>query len=913
MLGLLNAYRIQASDLLGLILIYRRLNRFIFSKIDRLNDPSVQLHRIMALLLMAMLLMVLGFKARPTLAREPDDSPESSSKLTKQEIQYFETRIRPILATKCYACHSVESGEAEGGLRLDSKEAMLRGGNSGSVITPKNPLKSLLIKAVEHQDPNLTMPPKSAGGKLTPAEIKELTRWVRMGAPDPRKEQEHLLAKEEINESAKSWWSYQSITEPSVPPEDPWAWTTIDRFIAQKHHQANLQPVADAQPQALLRRLYFDLTGLPPSVDQVREFSEALSSGVSRKETIEVLVDQLLDSEAFAVHWARHWLDVARYAESSGRDVNIPYNQAWRYRDWVIDSFRKNKPYDQFLVQQIAGDLLESDDPDTKAQGIVATGFLALGSRNINEGNQKLFALDQADEQIDSVFQATMAMTMACARCHDHKFEPISQTQYTAVAGIFLSTDTRYGASGGNNARNSAEPIELPSECNAPRLPLAWNDSEIKKKRQDLSKLRNEISAIIDEIDEKRKKSKANGTFDRSRQQELRKLSQQANELEFQLSALSDDDSIRPLAMGVVDRPIEAPKPDANRERMGKYFGGVRRPAFPVIDNSPFFARGEVGLPGEKVQRGVPDLFGDAKQYRIPNNTSGRLELARWITSQNNPLTARVAVNRFWHWMMGQGIVDSVDNFGTTGSQPSHPELLDHLASEFVADGWDVKKLVRKIALSRAYQLSSVEQNPPAFAADPENKLLWRAKSRRLQAEEIRDAMLSISGRLDTKPILGTALAKKNLGNRVDPSSAKKRGKGEVFPEDVCRSIYLPLPRGALPEVLELFDLPDAMVVQGARETTNVPSQSLFLLNNTTVASFAGSIARKITETIPGRGSENFDQRVDLLYQTILCRQPTGDELQIASDLFRSSDNSENGWISLARGLLATAEFRYLD
>jgi hypothetical protein len=593
--------------------------------------------------------------------------------------------------------------------------------------------------------------------------------------------------------------------------------------------------------------------------------------------------------------------------------VNVPYNQAWRYRDWVIDSFRNNKPFDRFLIEQLAGDLLEIDDTNEKAQGIVATGFLALGSRNINEGNQKLFALDQADEQIDVVFQATMGMTMACARCHDHKFEPISQKQYTAVAGIFLSTDTRYGASGGNNARNSAEPIELPSESNAPTLPLSWNDSEIKKKRHELAKLRKEIASIVDEMDEKRKQAKANGNFDRSRQQQLRKLSQQANEIEFQLSALNEDDTVRALAMGVVDRPIAPPKTDPNRERLGRYVGGVRKPAFPIIDDSPFFARGEVGLPGEKVKRSVPDIFGDARQFRIPDNTSGRLQLARWIADDKNPLTARVAVNRFWHWMMGQGIVDSVDNFGTTGSQPSHPDLLDHLASEFIAEGWDMKKLIRKIALSRAYQLSSIEQNPAAFTTDPENKLLWRAKSRRLQAEEIRDAMLSLAGRLDTAPILGTAMARKNLGNRVDPSISKKRSKGEVFPEDICRSIYLPMPRGALPEVLELFDLPDAMVVQGARETTNVPSQSLFLLNNPTVATFAGAIARKVTETIPGRGAENFDQRVELLYQSVLCRKPTGDELQIADSLFKNSDSSENGWISLARGLLATAEFRYLD
>ncbi|MCY3005567.1 MAG: DUF1553 domain-containing protein [Planctomycetota bacterium] len=833
--------------------------------------------------------------------------------LTKQETQFFETRIRPILASKCYGCHSVESGEAEGGLRLDSREAMIRGGSGGPAIQPKEPAKSLIIKAIEYHDPNLAMPPKSAGGKLEASEIKDLTRWVRMGAPDPRKEQEHLIAKEEINESAKQWWAYQPLLKPTVPAEDSWSWTTIDRFVAEKHRESKLQPVSDAKPESLLRRLHFDLTGLPPSIDQVRAFGDDLQRGISRQEAIENVVDQLLDSDAFAVQWGRHWLDVARYAESSGRDVNIPYNQAWRYRDWVIDAFAKNKPFDQFLVEQIAGDLIPTESQQEQAHAIIATGFLAIGSRNINEGNTKLFALDQADEQIDSVFQATMATTMACARCHDHKFEPISQKQYTAVAGIFLSSDTRFGASGGNNGRNGSDPIELPSESDLPSLPTPWGESEIGKKRQELSKLRSQIASIVDEIEEKRKAAKANGSFDRSRQQELRKLSQQANELEFQLSALNDDDTVRPLAMGVVDRQTQAPQADSNREKINRYVGAPRRTAFPVIDNSPFFARGDVGMPGEKVQRSVPDLFGDAKQYQVPTNASGRLQLAKWIASPSNPLTARVAVNRFWHWMMGQGLVDSVDNFGTTGSRPSHPELLDYLAGEFISEGWDVKKLVRKIALSRAYQLSSIEPNPSAFATDPENKLLWRAKGRRLQAEEIRDAMLSLSDRLDAQPILGTAMAKKNIGNRVDPSSAKRRGKGEVFPEDICRSIYLPMPRGALPEVLELFDLPDAMVVQGARESTNVPSQSLYLLNSPIVAGHAGAVARSVLDTVPGRGAENFEKRLELLYEIILCRKPTGDELSIADELYRSSDSSEVGWVSLARGLLATAEFRYLD
>jgi hypothetical protein len=263
--------------------------------------------------------------------------------------------------------------------------------------------------------------------------------------------------------------------------------------------------------------------------------------------------------------------------------------------------------------------------------------------------------------------------------------------------------------------------------------------------------------------------------------------------------------------------------------------------------------------------------------------------------------------------MLGQGIVDSVDNFGTTGSQPSHPELLDYLSRQFVDDGWDVKKMIRRIATSRTYQLASAQTTDGAMEKDPENRLLWRAKSRRLQAEEIRDAMLHVAGRLDVNHHYGTTMAKKNLGNRIDVSVGRKRNKGEVVADDICRSIYLPLPRASLPEVLELFDLPDGTVVQGVREATNVPSQSLYLLNNQTVAGHAGAVVRIMTEAIPGRGSENFDARVTYLYESILGRQPIGDEVILAEELFRSSESSEAAWVSMVRGLFATAEFRYLD
>lgn len=833
--------------------------------------------------------------------------------LKPQELQFFEAKIRPVLVEKCYGCHSVDANMAEGGLRLDSRQAIRQGGSGGPALVPGDPNRSLLLRAVEHKDPKIAMPPEGEGEKLTAAQVKDFARWIKMGAPDPREDAEHLLATESHNAIAKQWWSYQPISNPVVPPAAAWAWNDIDRFIHEAQASRGIQPVADANPESLLRRLYFDLIGLPPTPAELQQFLTLLESN-PRQLAIEQVVDRLLVSDQFGMHWGRHWLDVARYAESSGRDVNLPYNQAWRYRDWVIQSMQRNKPFDLFLKEQIAGDLLPADDDAQRAEQTVATGFLAVGSRSINENNPKQFAVDQADEQIDALFQATMATTLACARCHDHKFDPISQRQYTAVAGIFLSTDTLFGATGGNNARNTADSIALPSTCGLPTLTPPWNDAEITKKRDELQRLRTQITVILDEQEEqKKKKAKANGNFDRSKQQELRKLSVQANELEYQLSAVDEEGQPRVLAMGVADRPVSPDTREDARGRLSKYLGAQRRVAFPKIDDSPFFARGDIGMPGEKVPRGVPNLFDDASTYEVPSHTSGRLQLAEWITSPNNPLTPRVAVNRVWHWLIGQGIVDTVDNFGTTGSKPSHPELLDHLARRFVEEGWDMKRLIRSIVTSRTYQLASTVPNEAAKTLDPENKLCWRGKSRRLQAEEIRDAMLLVAGRLRTEPQIGTTMAKHFVGAKVDIGLGKKRSKGEVVTDDVCRSVYLPLPRNTPPEMLELFDLPDGTVVQGVRESTNVPSQSLYLLNNQTVAGHAGAVVKQMMSEIPGRGAENFEARLEHLYRSTLARSPTGDELLLANELFKQSETSEVGWVSLVRGLMATAEFRYLD
>lgn len=918
-----------------------------------------------ALFLIGFLGLVVSSPIRLANGQEKSDKGGKSKRLTNQELVFFETKIRPVLANSCYACHSQEAGKSEGGLRLDTREGMLRGGDTGVILVPGEVGKSMLLKRIGATNPELQMPPKDHGKKLSAAVLKDFTLWVRLGAPDPRTEGkvgnegsasgaskpksrktgtgevESGKSGEEVVEIAggvtresgdteayrsvleTDWWSYKSLVRAGAPKtgdtelepsSGAWAWTEIDRYVEAGYRAKGINPVMDADPLVLLRRLHYDLTGLPPSLQELESFSDRWKGGASRQVLIEEVVDRLMQTEAFAVHWARRWLDVARYGESSGREVNIPYNHAWRYRDWVIDAFRTNKPYDRFLVEQIAGDLLPESDVKQRAKNLVATGFLAVGSRNLNENNPKLFATDQADEQIDTVFQATMAMTMACARCHDHKFEPITQKQYTAVAGIFLSTDTMFGAAGGNNSRNIAAPIELPYESGLETLPVLWSDEEIEKKRVDLKQFRSESNEIQKEMEANRKEAKSGGTLDRSRQQELNRLNNKISELEFQLASITKENRAKILVMGVGEKPIKpAEELSKGKRKESRATANNRRVFHPFIDDSPIFARGDVDMPGEKISRSVPDLFGNAKDYRISRDSSGRLELASWIVSKENPVTSRVAVNRVWAWMIGQGIVDSVDNFGTTGSKPTHPELLDHLALEFIESGWDLRAIIRKVATSRVYQLSSTALNPQAVVQDPENRYCWRAKSRRLQAEEIRDSMLMISNRLDETPVLATIMARKGERNRVDVSPGKRKGKGEPLPEDRCRSIYLPLPRGAAPEVLELFDLPDGMVVQGVRESTNVPSQALYLLNNQTVAGIANSIAQNAMEQFPGRSADNFEKRTIWIYQKVLSRKPTGDELKMVDQLLKQSESGEAGWVSLVRGLLATAEFRYLD
>ncbi|WP_158545360.1 PSD1 and planctomycete cytochrome C domain-containing protein [Bremerella cremea] len=870
-------------------------------------------------------------------------------KLSKDQLAFFETKIRPVLVENCYACHSEKANENQGGLLLDSREGMRRGGDSGPAVVPENLSASLLIAAIRYSSDDLQMPPEDNGGKLPAHVIRDFETWVRMGAPDPRDGPAKIVSSYDTSD-ANSWWSFQPIKRvmPSsmsvASPHEAWPRTDIDKFIAAKWESNGLTPVGDAEPTVLLRRLRFDLTGLPPSQKEMADFlSQWQKAPAARQELLENTVDRLLDSREFAERWGRHWLDVARYAESSGKDVNLVYPHAWRYRDYVIDAFDKDKPFDVFLREQIAGDLLPAKNESERAEHLIATAFLALGENPINERNAKQFAVDLADDQIAVVSQAFLGQTVACARCHDHRFDPITQRDYTALAGIFLSTETKYGTAGAVGGRNRAGLIELPAGANLPVVGNGMSSAETSGKQRKLERLKEQQRSA--------RAQRANGgrATDRLTDFDIVRINTQISQLEFELSIINEDGSAKALAMGVADRPVSLPeirrpgRPErprspqngrpmrpgqrmppnrqmrpgqpmqagANREQMQQR-GRNQASGFEQIGDSPLFLRGNIENEGQEVPRGIPALLGSGEDILIRRG-SGRLQLAEALVSPDNTLTSRVIVNRTWHWLFGRGIVASVDNFGTSGAEPSHPELLDYLADRFVQNGWSMKDLIREITLSRVYQLSS-SYDAVNFAADPDNSYLWRHTSRRLEAEELRDAILSAAGRLDLSPepasLIGRAGDGPIGGLRFQAVTLDEIGGAD----HQFRSIYLPATRSVQPAVLADFDPPDSSATDGAREATNVPSQALFMLNSEFVAQQSQHLADTALRKYPGRSvSSSVPQRLEFVFQSILNRAPTEHETQAARRLLGEFDTPRQAWTSIVRSLFASAEFRFID
>ncbi|HYR58917.1 MAG TPA: DUF1549 domain-containing protein, partial [Chthoniobacteraceae bacterium] len=491
-----------------------------------------------------------------------EQAAEPANKPTAEQLDFFEKKIRPVLSDKCYKCHSEKAEKLRGGLMLDTREAARRGGDNGPAVVPGNLKESLLIDAVRYTSKDTAMPPEKAGGKLPDAVIADFEKWIAMGAPDPRDGTAKIVKKYDTSE-AKKWWAYQPVQKPAAPEVKDTAWPRgdIDKFVLAGLEAKGIKPVADADKLTLLRRIYFDLIGVPPAPRAIDAFVRDTAPDAFSK-----VVDRLLASPQFGERWGRHWLDVARYAESSGKDVNIAFPHAWRYRDYVIDSFNADKPYDRFIREQIAGDLLPFKNDAQKAEQCVATGFLAIGAKALNEQNPKQFALDVADEQIDTMSQSILGLTVACARCHDHKFEPIPQREYYSLAGIFLSTDTRYGTSQGIQNRHSTELIELPADAGAKSLSKTLPAAERAKKEETLAKLKQEQREMFAE----RMKTRSDpSALPAQRQQRGLIVITQIGFLDAELKSFDANGYPKPLAMGVQDRPAQS------SEGFGGMFGGM--------------------------------------------------------------------------------------------------------------------------------------------------------------------------------------------------------------------------------------------------------------------------------------------------------------------------------------------------
>ena len=726
-------------------------------------------------------------------------SSSRAAEPTTAQIQFFENKIRPLLSQQCYKCHSLASEKVKGGLLLDSREATLRGGDNGPAVVPGNLEQSLLIKAVRYADEDLQMPPKK---QLTDEQIADLEKWVMMGAPDPRTATE---AQKKWVDPNKKHWAWQPLTKPATPEvkNTTWGKTPVDNFILAKLESKNLTPNPIADKRTLIRRASFDLIGLPPTPEEVEAFIKDESPDAFAK-----VVDRLLASPHYGERWGRHWLDVARYSDTKGmvrrqrEDPRSPY--AWTYRDYVIRSFNDDKPYNIFIIEQLAADKL----PATKSNptNLTALGFLTVGERFM--GMQQ----DVVNDRIDVVTKGFLGLTVSCARCHDHKFDPIPTKDYYSLHGIFAST------------------VEPSVETVIQKLPNTDEYRDYYKQRAGLEQKRDDLNE---------KFQAARKTRDRDQIRILQR-EQRAN--------ASDTARLEMTHPGAVVRAMAVQ--DAGRPR-----------------NSPVFIRGEAENKGEIVPRQFLSVIAGATRQPFTNG-SGRLELAHAIVNKSNPLTPRVMINRIWQHHFGAGFVTTPDDFGTMSEPPSHPELIDYLASEFQKD-WSIKKMHRLIMLSSVYQQTTTD-NPRYAQVDPYNRLLWRANIQRLEFESLRDSLLAIGGSLDPKLYGRPIDLERNL-------------------ESTRRTIYGVVDRSDLLDAFVNFDFANPDMVNGIRHETSVPQQALFLMNSPVVI----EQAKKLVALDEFADQTNDTAKIEFLYERIYQRLPQPTEIQLGLDFVSQAPLTE--------------------
>jgi Protein of unknown function (DUF1553)/Protein of unknown function (DUF1549)/Planctomycete cytochrome C len=904
----------------------------------------------------------------------------AEQKLTTEQLDFFEKKIRPILTDNCYKCHSQQSEKVKGGLLLDTRAGLLKGGETGPAIVPGDPEKSLLIKAIRYKDKDLQMPPNDR--QLADNQIQDLETWVKMGAPDPRTTADAGQHSYKVDfDKAKQHWAFQPVKKPAIPEVQDaqnWAQTPIDKFILATLSTKQLTPSPKADKVTLLRRATFDLIGLPPTPKEVDEFLADDSPNAFAK-----VVDRLLASPHYGERWGRYWLDLAHFSDTRGfqgnsRDERYPY--AYTYRDYVIQSFNEDLPYDQFLIQQIAADKL---DLGADKHPLAAMGFLTTGNRFNNQIN------DIIDDRIDIIGKSTMALTVTCARCHDHKFDPIPTKDYYALHGIFNSSTepkeeplietpkntaayqaflTEYAAKNGAVKEYLDEMTKkLKSELIGKSGSYMLALTEYRHKTNELSRsaflekhdlnsqyggvwennLKNwerkhnpifapwfafaslsqeEFASKAKELSEKFHSNKEKGKpinplvarmfsstpaslgqlaarytslfndiEDRWQQAltsyEAHKKSSSTSATELKGLSDPDQEQIRQL-MYAVGSPMLVDEPRLNgfinREgKLRKQRADLEKAVSDLLINHPgsparasvledaekpkdsfVFIKGNPGNRGPQVPRHFLTILSGEDSPSF-HDGSGRLELAKAIANKDNPLTARVMVNRIWLHHFGEGLVRTPDDFGTRGDTPSHPELLDYLASYFVDEGWSIKKMHRLIMLSSVYQQSS-DSNPRYDVIDPDNRWLWRQNRRRLDFEALRDTILAIGGDLD-----------QTVGG--------KSVKLDAEPYSFRRTIYGFVDRKNVPNMFQAFDFASPDLTTGKRETTVVPQQALFMMNSPLVIEQARNVIRRVDV----KSQPDAESRVKTLYQLIYQRDPTEIESTLAVEYLRSDATTE--------------------
>jgi mono/diheme cytochrome c family protein len=929
-------------------------------------------------------LLLTGLIAVPALAQQP----------TKEQSEFYTNKILPIFAENCYKCHSSEGGKDKGGLTLDTRDAIMKGGDTGPALVPGDAEKSLLIKAVSYADPELQMPPK--GDKLSPAQVTDLKAWVKMGAPIASDAQAIKSKLSGLTDKARHHWAYQPVQKPAVPvnKNQQWCYTPVDAFVLQKLEAAGMFASPDAEKEARLRRVTYDLTGLPPSPAEIKAY---LADQSEPRLAWSKIVERLLASPQYGERWGRHWLDTARYSDTAGSnadgvDYRFPY--AWTYRDWVINAMNADMPYDQFIMHQLAADYMPKEQQGKNGSNLAALGFITIGERFGN-------ANDVINERIDTVSKGFLAMTVACARCHDHMFDPIPQKDYYAMHGMFSSI---------------TEPKMKPQVGDLPPNDLLRDFAD--KEADALKQVRDGYFNTLGKINEnfRLKATQYFELFTKSRTQpplpedaapgvrrgpspftaflREKKLDQDTAQSMERRVTQRDDKIFGPFArlaeaeeekktkwpvilaeiqtgvLGKSKKPINpyvvaafkgappqnmgdvwkiydsvfaapAPKSAIWLTEMASNSGGgivgvdenlaallqvpmeikpgggmglsdyraaidrlpqrqqgnlqaplvkynelqLTHPGAPAhamivsdkpkATDSPVFIRGQANVKGEIVPRRFLEILSPGGKPAPFTVGSGRYEFAKAIASKDNPLTARVLVNRVWMHHFGEGFVPTPDDLGTMSEKPTHPELLDYLASYFMENKWSIKQLHRLILNSRVY-IESSHTNPEYVEKDPYNKLLWRAPVRRLDFESVRDSLLVFSGNLDR------TVGGKPINLISEPYSFR-------------RSVYGYVDRGNLPELMAHFDFSKPDMSNSKRTSTVVPQQALFLMNS----SMTVDVVRRITNRPEFTKEPAELGKIRALYEIIFQRYPTPKEFAFAQEFLKNEaqDTEANTYV----------------